>query len=219
MPIAEEGGLVVPMGVAVLEEACSRAVEWQVGRPDVPPLIVSVNLSAKQLGRPDLAETVEETLRETGLEAHCLALDVTETVYVEALEANTAALDRLKALGVRFSIDDFGTGYSSLSYLKRLPADAIKIDKSFVKGLGEDAGDTVIVGMVVKLTHNFGMEVVAEGVESEGQANILKEMGCDFGQGYHFSRPLPPEAASGFLRSAFRGLSQREGSDSLSDSD
>jgi EAL domain-containing protein (putative c-di-GMP-specific phosphodiesterase class I) len=158
-----------------------------------------VNLSARQLSRPDLAETVEGALGEAGLEARCLSLDVTETAYVGALEGNTGALERLREMGVGISIDDFGTGYSSLSYLKRLPADALKIDRSFVVGLGEDLEDTAVVGMVIELAHTFGMEAIAEGVETEGQARLLGEMGCDRAQGYHFARPLPAEEVPGFL--------------------
>jgi EAL domain-containing protein (putative c-di-GMP-specific phosphodiesterase class I) len=124
---------------------------------------------------------------------------VTETVYVKALEGNTGALSRLREMGVGISIDDFGTGYSSLSYLRHLPGDILKIDKSFVRGLGVEAEDTAIVGMIVDLAHTLGMEVVAEGVETEEQAALLAEMGCDFGQGYHFSKPLPPEDVPGFL--------------------
>ncbi len=199
VPIAEESGLVVPMGEAVLGEACQRAKGWQEASPKMPPLVLSVNLSARQLARPDLADTVEGVLRETGLEARCLALDVTETVYVRALEGNTGALSRLRAMGVGVSIDDFGTGYSSLSYLKRLPADAVKIDKSFVRGLGEDIEDTAIVRMVVELAHTFGVEAIAEGVETEEQAELLREMGCDMAQGYLFSKPLPPQDVPGFL--------------------
>ena len=199
VPVAEESGLVVPMGVAVLEEACRRAKRWQEQHPRIPPLVVSVNISARQLARPDLAQTVERALRTTGLEENCLTLDVTETVYVRALEGNTAVLDRLREMGVRVSIDDFGTGYSSLSYLKRLPANALKIDKSFVRGLGEDVEDTTIVRMVVELAHTLGMEVIAEGVETEEQAALLADTGCDKAQGYRFSRPLPPEDVPGFL--------------------
>ena len=117
----------------------------------------------------------------------------------EALEGNTAALDELARLGVCISIDDFGTGYSSLAYLKRLPADALKIDRSFVKGIGEDIEDTAIAGMVIELAHTLGMEATAEGVESEEQATLLKEMGCDLAQGFYFSEPLPPETATRFL--------------------
>jgi diguanylate cyclase (GGDEF)-like protein/PAS domain S-box-containing protein len=214
VPVAEESGLVVPMGERVLEEACRRAVEWQREFPSNPPLAMSVNLSARQLRRPDLHEAIGRVLAETGLPASSLGLDITETVYIGALEANTAALDRLRALGIRVSLDDFGSGYSSLSYLKRLPTDILKIDRSFTKGLGLEAEDTAIVQTVVDLAHILGMEVVAEGVEVEEQETLLREMGCDFGQGYHFSKPLPPEAASAFLRSALRGLAQGNDADS-----
>jgi diguanylate cyclase (GGDEF)-like protein/PAS domain S-box-containing protein len=199
VPVAEESGLVVPMGEQVLEQACRRAVEWQRQFPRSTPLVMCVNLSARQLSRPDLAETVERVLGETGLKGSHLTLDITETVYVKALAASTTILDRLRGLGVGFSIDDFGTGYSSLSYLKRLPADAIKIDKSFVKGLGYDVEDTAVVRMIIELTHTLGREVVAEGVESAEQAWLLKEMGCDFAQGYHFAQPLLPEEIPALL--------------------
>jgi diguanylate cyclase (GGDEF)-like protein/PAS domain S-box-containing protein len=197
VPVAEESGLVIPMGEQILREACFRAKEWQEENPRTPPLVMSVNLSALQLSRLDLADTVEGVLGETGLEGNRLILDVTETVYVRVLAANTAMLDRLRGLGVRFTIDDFGTGYSSLSYLKRLPAHAIKIDQSFVQGLGKVVEDTAVVRMIIELAHTLSLEVIAEGVESEEQADLLKEMGCDFAQGYHFSKPLPAEAASG----------------------
>jgi diguanylate cyclase (GGDEF)-like protein/PAS domain S-box-containing protein len=199
VPMAEKSGLVIPMGEQVLKEACFRAKEWQEEHPRIPSLMMSVNLSARQLFRPYLAESVERILGETRLEGSCLTLDITETIYVRALETNTAALDRLRAMGVRISIDDFGTGYSSLSYLKRLPAEAIKIDKSFVKGLGEDVEDTAIVHMIIELAHTLGMEVIAEGVETEEQAELLRGMGCNMAQGVYFSKPLPAEAAPEFL--------------------
>jgi diguanylate cyclase (GGDEF)-like protein/PAS domain S-box-containing protein len=202
VPMAEDSGHVIPMGKQVLREACLRAKEWQEAHPRTPPLVMSVNLSARQLSRPDLAETVEGILKETGLEGSCLTLDVTETIYVRTLAGNTETLDRLRDLGARISIDDFGVGYSSLAYLKRLPADALKIDKSFVKGLGEDVEDTAIVHMIIELAHTLGLEVIAEGVESEGQATLLREMGCDFAQGYHFEEPLPPEEIPALLSSA-----------------
>ncbi len=197
--VAEEAGLVVPMGRWVLEEACRQGAKWQQEHPHVPPLVMAVNLSAKQLQHPDVAETVEEILEKTGFEASCLSLDITETVYIEALEGNTAVLDKLKRMGVCISIDDFGTGYSSLAYLKRLPAETLKIDKSFIKGIGEDLEDTAIVQMVIELAHTLGMEVIAEGVESEVQVEQLKEMGCDRCQGFYFAKPLPPEAVPDFL--------------------
>jgi diguanylate cyclase (GGDEF)-like protein/PAS domain S-box-containing protein len=201
VPVAEESGLVIPMGEQVLREACFRAKERQEDSSRIPPLMMSVNLSALQLSRLDLAETVERVLGETGFEGSRLTLDVTETVYVKVLAGNTAILDRLRGLGVRFSIDDFGTGYSSLSYLKRLPADAIKIDKAFVAGVGKDVEDTAVIRMIIELTHTLNLEVIAEGVETEEQARLLREMGCDFAQGYHFARPLPPEDIPALLSS------------------
>jgi diguanylate cyclase (GGDEF)-like protein/PAS domain S-box-containing protein len=199
VPMAEDSGLVIPMGEQVLRAACFWAKEWQEKHPRTPTLVMSVNLSARQLSRPDLAETIEGILKETGLEGSCLTLDVTETVYVRTLAGNTATLDSLRELGARISIDDFGVGYSSLAYLKRLPADALKIDKSFVRGLGEDMEDTAIVRMVVDLAHTLGLEVIAEGVETEEQARLLREMSCDLAQGYHFARPLPPEEIPALL--------------------
>ena len=199
MPMAEQTGLVVPVGEGVLKEACRQGQRWREEHPSIKLPIVSVNLSARQLGHPDLVQTVEGALRETGFEANHLSLEVTETVYIKVLEGNTAVLEGLKRLGVCISIDDFGVGYSSLAYLKRLPADALKIDKSFVAGIGEDVEDTAIVEMIVGLAHTLGMEVIAEGVESGDQAQQLKEMGCDFAQGFYFSKPLPPEAVPRFL--------------------
>ena len=199
IPATEESGLVVPMGERVLKEACEQVKEWQERHPHVPPLVMSVNLSARQLGHSELVRTVKGVLKETGLEGRYLSLDITETVYVKTLEANTATLNELKRMGVRISIDDFGTGYSSLAYLKRLPADALKIDKSFIRALGEDVEDTVLLQMIIDLAHTFGMEAIAEGVESQEQAAQLKEMGCDQGQGYYFAEPLSPEVVPKFL--------------------
>ncbi len=203
VPLAEESGLVVPMGEMVLEEACRQAKEWQENNPRTPPPVMSVNLSARQLRRPDLSENVGQALKKTGFDGSCLTLDVTETAYVEVLEESTAALDRLRAMGVKISIDDFGTGYSSLSYLKRLAADALKIDKSFVGGLGTDPEDTAVVRMIVELAHTFGMETIAEGVETAEQAALLGEMGCDRVQGYLFSEPLVAGRAANLLGAVY----------------
>ena len=197
--VAEETGLIVPIGRWVLEEACHRTQGWQQSYPRSAPLAVIVNFSAKQLWHPGCVGDIEEALRRSGLGAKSLILDVTESAFIGAMEDNTLSLQRIENLGVRLSIDDFGTGYSSLSYPKRLPADAIKIDKAFVKGLGENVEDTAILRMVVELAHTLGMKVIAEGVETKGQAALLEEMGCDFAQGFYFSKPLPPEVASEFL--------------------
>jgi diguanylate cyclase (GGDEF)-like protein len=203
VPVAEMSGLVLPMGEKILEEACRQAQIWQAKYARTSSMFVSVNVSAKHLARPDLASMVEETLEKTGMDANRLSLDITETAYVEVLDGNRAALARLRALGVRLSIDDFGTGYSSLSYLKRLPADTLKIDKTFMRGLGVDIQDTAVVRTVVELAHTFGMHVIAEGVETEEQAALLYEMGCDSAQGYLFSKPLEPHAFVELLTSAY----------------
>ena len=199
MAVLEESGLAIPAGERVLEEACWQALRWPAQRPLSPPLVVSVNLSAVQLERADLAHIGAEVLGKTGLDPRRLSLDVTETAYIRILEERIATLDRLKEHGVGVAIDDFGVGYSSLSYLKRLPADILKIDRSFVKGIGEVEEDTAIVRMVIDLAHTLGMKVVAEGIEEWAQATLLAEMGCDMGQGFYFSRPLSPEAVPEFL--------------------
>jgi EAL domain-containing protein (putative c-di-GMP-specific phosphodiesterase class I) len=197
--LAERTGLIGPLGRWVLNEACRRTKGWQQNFPRSAPLRVIVNFSAKQLRHPSCVEDIEEALRESGLGARSLSLDVTESAFVGALEDNALLIQRIENLGVGISIDDFGTGYSSLSYLKRLPANVLKIDKYFVKGIGKDDEDTAIVRMVVELAHTLGMKVIAEGVETNGQVALLEEMGCDMAQGFHFERPLPHEAASEFL--------------------
>jgi diguanylate cyclase (GGDEF)-like protein len=199
VPVAEETGLIVPIGNRVMEDACNLAKELQQSRPRPQPLVASVNYSARQLEHPDSTHAVEEILRRTGLQAGLLFLDITETAYISAATDHRSNLDHLKGSGVGLSIDDFGMGYSSLSYLKRLPADTLKVDKSFVAGLGEDVQDTAIVRMVIDLAHTFGMEVVGEGVENKKQAEQLREMGCDMAQGYYFHKPMPSEATSALL--------------------
>jgi EAL domain-containing protein (putative c-di-GMP-specific phosphodiesterase class I) len=199
VPVAEESGLVLPLDERVLEEACRQAKGWQ-DDPRLRPLIVSVNLSAAQMRRPGFVRTIDQALRDTGLDASRLSLDVTETAYINVFDGESTSLQRLKAMGVRLAIDDFGAGYSSLSYLKRLPADILKIDRAFLAGLGEDTGDTAIVRMVIDLAHTLGMKVVAEGVETRARAALLGELGCDMAQGFYFARPLPPEEVSRLMR-------------------
>lgn len=164
----------------MLAQACEQAKEWQEKRhPRIPPLVTCVNFSARQLQYPSSVRTLQEILQRTGLEAGSLCLDITEIVYIRAPAIQRSNLEELKGLGVRISIDDFGTGYSSLSYLKRLPADDLKLDKSFVGGIGKNVKDTAIVQMVIALARTLGMEVIAEGVESLDQAEQLKGIGCE----------------------------------------
>ena len=201
IPLAEETGLIVPLGKWVLETACRQAAKWHRTQPDADgrPLFVSVNLSARQFAQADLVEDVAAVLLESGLDASALELEITESVLMDQSETGIRTLRRLRALGVRLVLDDFGTGYSSLSYLKHLPLDTIKIDRSFVAGIEEKA-DQSIVEAVVALAHGLGIGVVAEGIETERQAGRLLELGCDLGQGYLFSRPVPAAKTAGLLR-------------------
>ena len=203
VPLAEETDLITPIGTWVLEEACRQAKRWEEEHLPAPPATMEVNLSARQLARRGLAQTVEEALRRANLAAHALALDITETVLIGASEHNAQALEALKKMGIRLYLDDFGTGYSSLSYLKRLPVDRVKVDRTFVKGLGGNATDTALVRMIIDLCHTLGIEVLAEGVETSDQAALLKDMGCDLGQGYYFARPLRSEELAEQLPKAF----------------
>jgi diguanylate cyclase (GGDEF)-like protein/PAS domain S-box-containing protein len=200
IPVAEETGLIISLGRWVLKEACTQVRRWQELYPRTPGLVAEVNLSAKQLHRPTMAgEEVAEVLRETGLEPSRLELEITEGVLMEDAPSTVAALEKLKDLGVKVSIDDFGTGYSSLSYLKRFPVDTLKIDRSFIGGLDTDPEDDVLVSGMIGLGHALGLNVVAEGVETERQLVRLKEMGCTMAQGHYFSKPLPAEAATSLL--------------------
>ncbi|MDQ1438490.1 MAG: hypothetical protein QOK43_2119 [Acidimicrobiaceae bacterium] len=190
IPMAEESGLILPLGRWVLEEACRQMRIWQDTYPGVP-LVVSVNLSARQFRQPDLPGQVAEVLARTGLDAHQLCLEVTESVMMDDAETATVTLRKLKELGTCLSIDDFGTGYSSLSYLKRFPVDYVKIDRSFIKDLGNHAVDSEIVRAVIRLASAVGMSAVAEGVENEEQMRRLRALGCPLVQGFYLSRPKP----------------------------
>ena len=202
IPMAEETGLIVPLGRWVLDAACRQAAVWNATRTGkgTPPLFVSVNLSARQFTQTDLVEDVRQTLASTGLEADALELEITESVLMDQSEAGIRALRDLRGLGVRLVLDDFGTGYSSLAYLKHLPLDTIKIDRTFVAGIEEPA-DRSIVDAVIALAHGLGIGVVAEGIETDEQADRLRELGCDLGQGYLFSRPVPAEQTAALLGS------------------
>ena len=194
VPVAEETGLIVPIGEWVLEEACKKIKEWQTTSAAHRGLSLSVNLSARQLSQPDLVERIQRALNISKLHPHFLKLELTESVVMDNAEAAAQMLKRLRALGVQLSIDDFGTGYSSLSYLHRFPVNYLKIDRSFVMRMTTD-NDNAIVKTISTLAHNLGMEVIAEGVETEEQCRQLKALGCEYGQGYLFSRPVNAEAA------------------------
>jgi diguanylate cyclase (GGDEF)-like protein len=191
--LTEETGLIVPIGQWVLTEACRQARAWQIEFPRTPALGMSVNLSAKQFQNPKLVEEITDALTMSGLDPACLKLEITESVVMQDVPATLAKLHELKDLGIRLAIDDFGTGYSSLGYLKRFPVDTLKIDRSFVKGLSHEGGDSAIVRAVVTVAKSLNMDVTAEGIETDQQRLELKALGCDLGQGFLFGRPSTPE--------------------------
>ncbi|MGI8888134.1 MAG: putative bifunctional diguanylate cyclase/phosphodiesterase [Nocardioidaceae bacterium] len=190
VPMAEETGLIIPMGRWVLEQSCRTAQRWNVQHPDRKALSVSVNLSALQFSQHRLTETVARILKTTGLPAQQLCLEITETVLMTETVATLATLESLHSLGVRVAIDDFGTGYSSLSYLKRFPIDVVKLDRTFIEGLVTDPVDAEIAGAVVRLSSALGMTTVAEGVETDAQRRMLVQLNCPLMQGYLTARPL-----------------------------
>jgi EAL domain-containing protein (putative c-di-GMP-specific phosphodiesterase class I) len=192
---ADDTGLIVPMGSWVLREVCRQIAEWGLGLNAHRPIRIHVNVSAHQLSGAGLVDRVAAALEEAGIPGRLLHLELTESTMMQNAEAAVVTLKRLKELDVGLAIDDFGTGYSSLSYLHRFPTDSVKIDRSFVSRMGALGGDSGIVRTIVDLAHDLGMEVVAEGIETEPQAAMLRGMRCALGQGFLFSRALPPDEA------------------------
>jgi diguanylate cyclase (GGDEF)-like protein/PAS domain S-box-containing protein len=190
IPVAEEVGLIEPIGQWVLGEACRQTAEWHEARPDSAPIGISVNLSARQVATRELPQIVADVLRRSGIQPLSLSLEITESVLLDEADVVADTLSALRALGVRLILDDFGTGYSSLGYLTRLRVDGLKVDRSFVDGLGEEVGDTAIVGAIVGMAQALEIEVTAEGVETAEQLEHLRILGCTFAQGYHLARPL-----------------------------
>ena len=199
IPVAEETGLVIALDRFVLREACEQVAAWQRQFPNDPTLSLSVNFSSQQFLCSDLVAYVKDVLFETGFEAANLHLELTETVMVDTSPAVQQTLSDLKALGLQLHIDDFGTGYSSLSYLQHLPSQTLKIDRSFVLRMQDSPKGEELVHTIVKMAHNLGMTVVAEGVETETQRERLSSLGCEYLQGYLFSRPLPADAVAPFM--------------------
>jgi diguanylate cyclase (GGDEF)-like protein/PAS domain S-box-containing protein len=197
IPLAEDTGLIVPIGEWVLRETCRQLKAWQA--QGLAAVRVSVNLSARQFREAGLAETIGRVLSECEVAADALALEITESAIMHDPESTCTILEKLHAMGIHLSVDDFGTGYSSLGYLKRFPIDSLKIDKSFVRDITTDPDDAAIAQAVIQLAHNLGIKVVAEGVETEAQLAFLKRRGCDAIQGYLFSKPLPAAALTCLL--------------------
>jgi EAL domain-containing protein (putative c-di-GMP-specific phosphodiesterase class I) len=198
--LAEETGLIMPIGRWVLATACQAAATWQRAYPSDPPFLVSVNVSPRQIEQGALVEQVADALRESGLDPQCLTLEITEGSLMRRSESTLALLHALKALGVQLAIDDFGTGYSSLSYLQDLPIDVLKIDKSFVDHVAEPSGEPPVARAIVQLGRTLGLRTVAEGIETPQQARRLRELACDLGQGYYFDRPLSHQQVDDLLR-------------------
>jgi diguanylate cyclase (GGDEF)-like protein/PAS domain S-box-containing protein len=198
IPVAEEIGLIVPIGKWVLRTACMQARAWL--DQALPEVIMSVNVSARQFRQDNLVETIADVLRETGLPPRCLEIEITESTVMHDAEQFISMLDELSELGVQIALDDFGTGYSSLSYLKRFPVDRLKVDRSFVQDIATDADDATIVRTIIALGHNLGLKVVAEGVENELQIEYLQANGCDEMQGYYFGKPMSASELATFLR-------------------
>jgi len=198
IPMAEETGLIVPIGDWVLREACRQNKAWQDA--GLPPMVVSVNVSARQFKEKNLINRVVGALESSGLEARYLELELTESLIMQDVELAVATMKDLQSLGIQLSIDDFGTGYSSLSALKTFPVTRLKIDKSFVDGLLADENDRAVAGAVISLGQTLNLRVIAEGVETDAQAEFLRSINCDEMQGYLFSKPLPAQDIEDMLK-------------------
>jgi diguanylate cyclase (GGDEF)-like protein len=202
IPLAEETGLIVPLGWWVLHQACLQLKTWQVQYQLAESFYVSVNISGRQFTQPNLVEQIQSILDEIGLPPPCLKLELTESMLMDRVDSVIELLDRLKVIGVKISVDDFGTGYSSLGYLTRFPIDTLKIDRSFVENVESDPEKLEIVKTIVMLAWNLGMDVVAEGVENQKQLHQLKALQCESGQGFFFAKPMDAKAATAYLAAA-----------------
>jgi len=199
IPVAEETGLIVPIGKWVMKTACAQNMAWQ--KQGLPPVCVAVNLSLRQLMDDNLLEDIKSVLKETGLAPNLLELEITESMVMHNPSRLIALLTKIKALGVRLAIDDFGTGYSSLAQIKHFPIDTLKVDRSFIRNLPQDSEDKAITEAIITMGKTLSLTVVAEGVETPEQENYLREHVCDEMQGFYFSKPVAAELFADLLRS------------------
>ena len=201
IPLAEETDLIVQLGAWVLEQACTELAEWHRRAPEMS---MAVNLSVRQMLAPDIAGLVDGVVRRSGIDPDRLCLELTESLFMEDVEFFSMTVDGLKALGVRLAIDDFGTGYSSLNYLKRFPVDAVKVDRSFVDGLGRDSHDSALVAAIIAMAAALSLDVTAEGVETRDQLAGLQQLDCRQAQGFYLARPMPGLQLRHLLETAYR---------------
>ncbi|MEO0852012.1 MAG: EAL domain-containing protein [Cyanobacteria bacterium J06648_11] len=211
IPIAEDTGAIVPIGEWVLQQACRQLRSWQLelaaNQSTSTPFRVAVNVSARQFARPELLDHVDRALSEANLTGDCLKVEMTETAMMSNPEVANVTLEHIRARHTRLSIDDFGTGYSSLSYLHRFPVDALKIDRSFVSGMDDNSESRDLIEVMMTIAQKMGMDVIAEGIETADQLARLQHLGCQYGQGFYFSRPLPPDAVAAFIQNQSNGRS------------
>jgi EAL domain-containing protein (putative c-di-GMP-specific phosphodiesterase class I) len=199
IPLAEETGLIIPIGRMVLFRACRQLRAWQAQFGLGPDVTMNVNLSGRQFSQPNLIDEVKSVVHAAGIKPGSLKLEITESVVMDNAERNISMLHEIKRFGVKIGIDDFGTGYSSLSYLHSFPIDTLKVDRSFVNRMATDREQYEIVRTIVSLAHSLDLDVVAEGIEEPEQHDRLADIGCEYGQGYLYSRPIPPVEIEGFL--------------------
>jgi EAL domain-containing protein (putative c-di-GMP-specific phosphodiesterase class I) len=197
--VADETGIILPINQQLLYEACRQLRSWHAMFPCDPPLTLNVNITPKQFAQPDLASQIGKILQETALDPSAVNLEITETIAMADADRSAAVLSELKALGVRLDIDDFGTGYSSLSRLQHFPVDRLKIDRSFISRMDTDVETREIIRIIIMLAHGLGLKVVAEGVETQVQADMLNDLNCELAQGYLYSRPVPSETIDQLL--------------------
>jgi len=215
IPIAEETGLIVSLGRWILRQACIKAKQWQTEYPDAQNLVMSVNLSIRQLLEKDIIAQVAAILEETGLKPEHLKLEITETMMLHDTSATIETMTTLQQLGVRLAIDDFGTGYSSMSYLSQLPLNTLKIDRSFINRIGVSDSDEAIIHTLLSLARTLRLSVTCEGIETQEQFTYLKNLGCDTGQGYLMHKPLPAAQIEALLAGEGIPLTAENASDSV----